>query len=88
MAKRRVTTRSKRKIIKGETLPFTKKNYLLFLVGLVVIVIGYIALSRPPANNPWSLTVAPLLLVLGYCIIIPIAIMVKGKKEEREKEKL
>ena len=88
MANRRASTRGKRKIVKGKALPFTKKNYLLFFIGLVVIFIGYIALSRPPAINPWSLTVAPILLVLGYCIIVPIAIMLKSKGEDRDKEKL
>lgn len=74
-------------MVKGKSLPFTKKNYLLFFIGLVVIFIGYIALSRPPASNFWSLTVAPILLVIGYCVIIPIAIMLKGKGEGREQEK-
>ncbi|MFQ6091299.1 MAG: hypothetical protein ACE5OR_01230 [bacterium] len=85
MANRRQTSRGRAKIVKGKTLPFTKENYLLFLVGLAVIGLGYIALSRPPADNPWSLTVAPILLVLGYCVIIPIAIMLKGKNRNGEK---
>lgn len=87
MAARRVTPRGKRKILKGKELPFKKKNYLLLLIGLVVIGIGYIALAQPPADNPWSLTVAPILLVLGYCVIIPIAIMLKGKGKDQEDDK-
>ncbi len=57
-------------------LPFTKKNYLLFAVGLAVIVLGYITLGYG------SITLAPILLVLGYCVIIPVAIIINGKKDK------
>jgi hypothetical protein len=57
-------------------LTFTKKNYLWFAVGLAVIVLGYITLGYG------SITLAPILLVLGYCVIIPIAIIINGGKEK------
>ena len=57
-------------------LPFTSKNYILFAIGLLVIVIGYITLGYG------SITLAPILLVLGYCVIIPIAIIINGGKEK------
>lgn len=60
-------------------LPFTKKNYILFAIGIFVIVIGYITLGYG------SITLAPILLVLGYCVLIPIAIIINGGKE-RPKE--
>lgn len=68
---------------KGPVLPFTKDNYRLFGIGLVVILVGYIALARGPWDSFWSLTLAPILLVLGYCVIIPVAILYK-KKQLRE----
>ena len=57
-------------------LPFTKKNYIWFAVGLAVIVLGYITLGYG------SITLAPILLVAGYCVIIPIAIIINGGKEK------
>ena len=57
-------------------LPFSKKNYLWFAVGLVLIILGYITLGYG------SITLAPILLVLGYCVIIPIAIIINGGKEK------
>jgi hypothetical protein len=60
-------------------LPFTKKNYILFAIGIFVIVIGYITLGYG------SITLAPILLVLGYCVLIPIAIIINGGRE-RPKE--
>ena len=63
-------------------LPFTRKNWILFLAGLAVIIVGYICLSIPPAEGFISLTLAPLLLVCGYCVLLPIAIMVREQKDE------
>ncbi|MCU0610433.1 MAG: hypothetical protein MUE60_01415 [Candidatus Eisenbacteria bacterium] len=51
--------------------PFGPKNYAAFGLGLLSIVLGYVFLSQG------SITAAPILLVLGYCVIIPIAIMIK-----------
>lgn len=64
--------RSKEKSI----LPFSGKNYLLFAIGLLVIVIGYVTLGYG------SITLAPILLVLGYCVIIPAAIIINGGKKK------
>jgi hypothetical protein len=61
--------------------PFGRKNYILFGISLVIIIIGYICLgSGDNANAPITLTVAPILLVLGYALI-PFAIMAKDKRE-------
>ena len=58
-------------------LPFTRKNWILFAIGLATIVLGYVALSAPPADGFLSLTLAPLLLVTGYCVLIPLAILAR-----------
>lgn len=65
--------------IKAETGPiFGKRNYILFAVGLLVIIAGFIFLGTGDT------VFAPILLVLGYCVIIPIAIIIKDKKKEPE----
>ena len=56
-------------------VPFGRRNWLLFGVGIAAIVLGYVLLSIPPADGFLSLTAAPLLLVLGYCVILPVAIL-------------
>ena len=65
-------------------LPFEKMNYLLFGAGLVVILLGYLALSQGPWDSFLSLSLAPVLLVLGYCVIIPVAILYKKKKTDQQ----
>ena len=52
--------------------PFGPRNYIIFAVGLLVILVGYITLSAG------SITLAPILLVLGYCVLIPLSIIIRG----------
>jgi hypothetical protein len=65
----------------GKGLPFTRKNYYLFLAGLATIVIGYIALAQG------SITLAPILLVLGYCVIVPVAILYRDRSSAGTQQK-
>ncbi len=69
---------------KEEVFPFERENYIILLVGLVVIVLGYLALSEKTVEGFLPLTVAPILLVAGYCVIIPIGIMYRKKSRKDE----
>ncbi|MBQ1823969.1 MAG: hypothetical protein IKR75_05900 [Fibrobacter sp.] len=60
-----------------------KKNIILIAIGVLLLVIGFICLATGPADNPVSLTVAPLILVVAYVVIIPIGILFKGKKQDK-----
>lgn len=64
-----------------EIFPFERENYIILGIGLVVIILGYIALSGNTVEGFSQLTVAPILLVLGYCVIIPIGIMYRKKEK-------
>lgn len=68
----------------NQPLPFSRENYIIFMVGLLVLVLGYISLSQGPANSFWSLTLAPILLVIGYCLIIPFSIIYRKRKPQGE----
>jgi hypothetical protein len=60
-------------------LPFTKRNYQILGLGLVIIIAGYFALSQQPWDGTMPLVVAPILLVLGYCVVIPFGILYREK---------
>ncbi len=72
----------KKKSTGGETLSLEPINYQIILSGVAVIIAGYFALSAKPWDNPIALNVAPILLVLGYCVIIPIGIIYRKKKND------
>jgi hypothetical protein len=52
------------------SLKFSAINGILLAVGMLTIVAGYAMLSRG------STVGAPLLLVLGYAIIVPVGIII------------
>lgn len=44
-------------------------RWKIFVAGMAAIVLGYVLLA---VNN---ITIAPILLVLGYCILVPLAFL-------------
>ncbi len=67
----------------NSAIPFTKSNYQILSAGLVCIILGYVALAQDPWNGIMPLVVAPILLVLGYCVIIPIGILFRKKNNTK-----
>ena len=57
--------------------PFKRKNYLLFGVGVFVIIMGYLIMYLGEVNSFQSLVISPLLLLAGYLVIIPLALLYK-----------
>ena len=60
--------------------PFNKINYMLFVIGLVSIVLGYIVIANNTVDSIASTKIGPVMLFIGYCVIIPISIIYKPKK--------
>ena len=47
-------------------------NSVLLGLGVAILAMGYMSLSKG------SLTLAPVLLVTGYCVLIPASLLVRG----------
>ena len=58
---------------------FGKINYLLFGIGLLVIITGYLIMATGETESYQSVKLAPIILILGYCVFIPAAILMKPK---------
>lgn len=69
--------------MEGRVFPYTKTNGILFGLAILFLILGYFALSRGPWNSFMSLTLAPILLVIGYCVLFPLAILYRKKKTEK-----
>ncbi|MBO4828388.1 MULTISPECIES: hypothetical protein [Fibrobacter] len=61
----------------------SKKNLILIGIGILLLVIGFICLATGPADNPVSLSVAPIILTIAYVVIIPLGILFSGKDENK-----
>ena len=57
--------------------PYKRKNYLLFGVGVFVIIVGYLIMYLGEVDSFQSLVISPLLLLAGYLVIIPLALLYK-----------
>lgn len=65
--------------------PFTRQDMIYFGISLGVIILGYLLMATGVTeeaavpdgkwNNPLAVTVAPILLTLGYCVMIPLSIL-------------
>tara|TARA_B100001013_G_scaffold191213_1_gene115447 strand:+ start:122 stop:355 length:234 start_codon:yes stop_codon:yes gene_type:complete len=60
---------------------FGKINYQLFGIGLLVIIFGYIIMAMGDTESFQSVKLSPVILIIGYCVIIPAAILVKPKNK-------
>lgn len=50
-------------------------NTVLLGLAMVALVAGYLALSRG------STTLAPVLLVTGYCVLVPASLLIRGRNQ-------
>ena len=57
--------------------PYKRKNYVLFGVGVFVIIMGYLIMFSGEVDSFQSLVISPLLLLVGYLVIIPMALLSK-----------
>lgn len=62
-----------------ETWSFSNVNYLLFGLGLTLIILGYIVMGNGEVNSFQSLTIAPIMLFLGYIVFIPASLIYRDK---------
>ncbi len=60
-------------------MPFDAKNIRIILLGVVIIALGYFLMYVSPVMSDMALTVSPIILLIGYCIVVPMGIMAGSK---------
>ncbi len=78
--------------------PLGRMNFYYLLAGLAVILIGFAlmatGISEDAAtvvgtwNNSMAITVAPILLIIGYCVLIPMGLVKKFNKSAKSEDKV
>lgn len=84
MAKAKTPVKSKKSIKKVEHLHInlTNKNYMIVGLGILVIIIGYFFMSENSVDGFLPTVVAPVLLCIGYLVIVPFGILYSDKSNE------
>ena len=79
--------------------PLNRKNLIYLAIGLGVILLGYLLMATgitedtatPDGKwaNIFAVQISPVILLIGYCIIIPIAILkfFPSQKDKEEQSK-
>jgi hypothetical protein len=75
-----------RKTIRETSLPLGRQNFIILGIGLLVILVGYVAMYNQPVEGFLPLVVSPVLLVLGYCVIIPVGILYRKRRKDVEEQ--
>ena len=73
-----------------KVMPFGKQNYIIVLIGIALIALGFVLMIGGGSNNPdvfnekmfnfQRLTLAPILVLAGFVVEI-VAIFWKGKNK-------
>lgn len=62
--------------------PITERQLLIIAIGVGVVMLGYILMYMAGStswDNPIAKDVAPVILLIGYCVIIPYAFLYREK---------
>ncbi len=75
-AGRTTRTRRQQRVVEADLgFNWGRLNTILLVLGVAFLVVGYLTLSRG------SITLAPVLLVSAYCVLIPASLLVRGRNE-------
>ncbi len=68
--------------------PLERTNYLIIGVGILMLIVGFVIMAIPDDPDAFiSRTLAPIVLVIAFLIVIPYGIMYGGARGEKPSEK-
>lgn len=74
------------KPIINQSLVYRKENYILLIISVLVLIIGFVVMGSgkdKPFDDPMKITVAPVLVLLGFAIGV-VSILYTPKKAENK----
>jgi hypothetical protein len=64
---------------------FDTRNRLIIGIGIVDLIIGFYASAWMPKDSFMTMKVGPVLLVIGFLVLLPLGILTGGKKGQVNK---
>jgi hypothetical protein len=65
-------------------MPFERKNIMFILIGIGVVTLGYILMAMSETMGFMALDVSPIILLIGYLVVIPMGIMYGAHRKNAE----
>lgn len=70
------------KVKKDFSFPLEKENFAIIGAGIVLIILGYLLMNQNSVDGFVPTVISPILLFLGYCVVIPYGIL-KGHRSAK-----
>jgi hypothetical protein len=70
------------KVKKDFSFPLEKENFVIIGAGIVLIILGYLLMNQNSVDGFVPTVISPIMLFLGYCVIIPYGIL-KGHRANK-----
>jgi hypothetical protein len=77
--KKNVKTSSSKSLPSPFNIYWERTNYLLFGLGMLLIIFGFYFMSLGEWDSSSSLLVSPILLFLGFVVVMPASILYRKK---------
>jgi hypothetical protein len=84
-----VKTKKKNVKTSGKSLPspfnvyWERTNYMLFGLGALLIILGFYFMGQGEWDSSSSLVISPILLFLGFVVVMPVSILYRKKSDEQ-----
>lgn len=79
--KKKTTKSVKKSLPSPFSIYWDRTNYILFGIGLFLVVVGFYVMSLGEWNSTSSLVVSPILLFVAFVIVIPASIFYRKKSD-------
>jgi len=78
--KKNVKTSSSKSLPSPFNIYWEKTNYILFGLGMLIIILGFYFMSLGEWDSSSSLMISPIFLFLGFVVVIPASILYRKKE--------
>ena len=79
-----IKTKKQKRELSHLHFAMTSKNYIIIGIGIAIIIIGYFLMSANSVDGFLPTVVAPILLIFGYCVVVPFGILYTDKGVSQE----
>jgi hypothetical protein len=80
MSKIKQKTKQTRTILKSPFKNYWDRNTIVLIsIGMLLLITGFYFMGFTPFDNPVGLSYSPVILLIAYLIVFPLAILYKKK---------